>query len=167
MPVACQFLLPIFHLSKKTTSLDFIPTSTMSQSGSQSPKYTQHKTPLPVPDLEGVTHPQGQDLSEKQQAYYQKVLDHFSKVDYKLPEVDDGVLADEEKYWLVCLSCPTRDASRLNRMGVRIFHKSRTSVCFGMTSLCGGIHRVLISTPTHQIPPRNKVGFSRSCNQET
>lgn len=72
-------------------------------SDSEAPKFTQHKIPLPVRDLQGVTHLQGTDLTEKQEGYLQNVLDHFSKPDYVLPEVEKGDLADEEKYWLVCL----------------------------------------------------------------
>lgn len=75
-------------------------------SDAEAMKYTQHKALLPVPDLEGVTHRKGTDLTEKQEASLQTVLDHFSKPDYGLPEVEDGKLSDEEKYWLVCsLQC--------------------------------------------------------------
>ena len=61
----------------------------------------------PVPDLTGVTKPQGQDLTPAQQKLVDEVLAHFSQPDYRLPAKDekDGALKEEEKFWLVrCLS---------------------------------------------------------------
>lgn len=61
--------------------------------------------PLPPPNLAGTSHvkPQGTDLADKQKADLDKVLAHFSKEDYQLPEVEKekASLGDEEKYWLV------------------------------------------------------------------
>ena len=39
----------------------------------------------PVPNLTGVTKPQGADLTPTQQKHLDEVLAHFSKEDYELP----------------------------------------------------------------------------------
>lgn len=56
----------------------------------------------PVPNLTGVTKPQGADLTPTQQKHLDEVLAHFSKEDYELPVKEgDKKLGEEEKYWLV------------------------------------------------------------------
>ena len=58
----------------------------------------------PVPNLDGVTKPQGQDLTANQLKALDEVLAHFSESDYKLSGVKDGEdasLKDEERFWLV------------------------------------------------------------------
>ena len=59
----------------------------------------------PVPDLAGVTKPQGTDLTLAQQKAVDEVLAYFSKPDYELASVKEGdkKLREEEKFWLVCL----------------------------------------------------------------
>ena len=42
-------------------------------------------------------------LTEAQQKQYDEVLEHFSKEGYELPEVENGTLTEEEKFWLVRL----------------------------------------------------------------
>jgi hypothetical protein len=55
--------------------------------------------PLPPPERSiEVT----EDLKESQQGMLKALLEHFGKVDYKLPKVaSDGELLDQEKFWLV------------------------------------------------------------------
>ena len=56
----------------------------------------------PVPNLSGVTKPQGTDLTPAQQKIADEVLAHFSKDGYELPVKEgDKALKDEEKFWLV------------------------------------------------------------------
>lgn len=58
----------------------------------------------PVPNLSGVTKPQGTDLTPAQQKAFDEVLAHFSKPDYELSasKDEDKKLRDDEKFWLVC-----------------------------------------------------------------
>lgn len=58
----------------------------------------------PIPNLAGVTKPQGTDLTPAQQKAVDDVLAHFSRPDYELAGVKDGekTLKEEEKFWLVC-----------------------------------------------------------------
>lgn len=59
---------------------------------------TPHYVPLPPPqpkaDSVVLT------LSEKQEQQLKEVLDHFTKPEYLLPEVEKGELSEEEKFWL-------------------------------------------------------------------
>ena len=57
----------------------------------------------PIPNLQGISEPQGTDLTEKQKAAVDTVIKHFSREDYELPGQTDGSgrLKDEEKFWLV------------------------------------------------------------------
>ncbi len=57
----------------------------------------------PVPDLTGVTQPQGTDLTASQQKALETVLAHFSQPDYELSGAKDGEgkLREEEMFWLV------------------------------------------------------------------
>ncbi|PSR71379.1 hypothetical protein PHLCEN_2v12755 [Hermanssonia centrifuga] len=56
----------------------------------------------PVPDLTGVTQPQGTDLTASQQKALETVLAHFSQPDYELSGAKDGEgkLREEEMFWL-------------------------------------------------------------------
>ena len=40
-------------------------------------------------------------LTDAQQKLYDEVLKHFERPDYVLPEVENGALTEEEKFWLV------------------------------------------------------------------
>lgn len=58
--------------------------------------------PAPVPNLIGVTKPQGTDLSASQQKQVDEILAHFATPDYELPvKESDKKLKEEEKFWLV------------------------------------------------------------------
>ena len=74
----------------------------------------------PVPDLKGVTKPQGTDLTADQKKIVDAVLEHFVKPDYELPGETDGAgkLKDEEKFWLVSwsLSVPSRVQNRTSHL---------------------------------------------------
>ena len=64
------------------------------------------QTPLPVPSRPNAASPQ--DLSEKEQAEYDRVIAHFQNPDYVLPdaEPEKGALMEEERMWLVRLPFP-------------------------------------------------------------
>ena len=40
------------------------------------------------------------NLTDAERAMYNAVLDHFSKADYTIPELDNGSLTEAEKFWL-------------------------------------------------------------------
>ena len=75
------------------------------------------QTPLPVPTHPNVVPPH--ELSEKEQAEYDRVLAHFANPDYVLPgvETEKGALMEQERMWLVRLPflpvSLSRDASCL------------------------------------------------------
>jgi hypothetical protein len=55
--------------------------------------------PLPPPERSIEVK---EDLKESQQGMLKALLEHFGKVDYKLPKAaSDGELLDQEKFWLV------------------------------------------------------------------
>jgi hypothetical protein len=41
------------------------------------------------------------ELTEDQIYIYESVLDHFTAADYHLPGQEDGILKEEERFWLV------------------------------------------------------------------
>jgi hypothetical protein len=45
-------------------------------------------------------------LTEEQTAMHAKVLEHFSKSEYTLPDAEKGELLEDEKFWLVRLPLP-------------------------------------------------------------
>lgn len=85
--------------------------------------------PLPIP-----THPEASSpsaLSEKEQALYDVVLEHFSAADYTLPDVNQekAALVVDEKFWLV--SAPSHHSSiSCNWLtSVILTDDSHTNVC--------------------------------------
>lgn len=58
-------------------------------------------TTLPIPETpEGLKHPE--KLSDEHEEKRIEVLEHFSKEDYVLPEIEEnGGLMEAEKFWLV------------------------------------------------------------------
>lgn len=57
----------------------------------------------PPPDLTGIAHPQGADLTPTQETAAAAVIAHFSAEGYALPGAADGAgaLREEEQFWLV------------------------------------------------------------------
>lgn len=58
------------------------------------------RPPPHIPVDPAVLPPQLQ-LTDAQQKLYDDVLKHFDRDDYVLPGVENGALAEEEKFWLV------------------------------------------------------------------
>ncbi|KII85022.1 hypothetical protein PLICRDRAFT_31859 [Plicaturopsis crispa FD-325 SS-3] len=56
-------------------------------------------TPIPPPATPANAKAP-ESLTESQDAMYQEVYKHFSSPDYALPDLEDGKLTEEEKFWL-------------------------------------------------------------------
>ena len=57
--------------------------------------------PPPEIVVDHATVPPNLKLTDAQQKLYDELLKHFSGADYALPDVEDGALTEEEKFWLV------------------------------------------------------------------
>ena len=59
--------------------------------------------PLPPPEIpfDPVVLPPNLRLTDSQQKLYDDVLKHFSNEEYVLPDVENGALTEDEKFWLV------------------------------------------------------------------
>ena len=57
----------------------------------------------PPPDipLDPAVLPPSLKLTDAHQKLYDEVLKHFDREEYVLPDVEDGALTEEEKFWLV------------------------------------------------------------------
>ncbi|RDX57013.1 CRAL/TRIO domain-containing protein [Lentinus brumalis] len=58
--------------------------------------------PPPRISVDPAVLPPQLKLTESQQKLYDEVLEHFTKEGYELPEVENGALTEEEKFWLSC-----------------------------------------------------------------
>ncbi|KAI0760942.1 CRAL/TRIO domain-containing protein [Trametes elegans] len=72
----------------------------MADKGTKSKVY--EAIPPPYLPVDPAVLPPQLQLTEAQQKLYDEVLKHFEKEDYVLPGVEDGVLKEEEKFWLSC-----------------------------------------------------------------
>ncbi len=61
----------------------------------------------PPPDIQfdPAVLPPTLKLTDAQQKLYDEALKHLDSEDYVLPDVEDGALTEEEKFWLVRLPC--------------------------------------------------------------
>ena len=59
--------------------------------------------PLPPPEIpfDPAVLPPNLQLTDSQQKLYDDVLKHFSNEAYALPDVENGALTEDEKFWLV------------------------------------------------------------------
>jgi hypothetical protein len=44
----------------------------------------------------------GAELKESEQSMYDAVVEHFTRTDYSIPNIEKGELMDQEKFWLSC-----------------------------------------------------------------
>ena len=59
--------------------------------------------PPPEIAVDPATVPPNLKLTDAQQKLYDEVVKHFERAEYVLPEVENGTLTEEEKFWLVSL----------------------------------------------------------------
>ncbi|RPD59669.1 CRAL/TRIO domain-containing protein [Lentinus tigrinus ALCF2SS1-6] len=58
--------------------------------------------PPPHISVDPAVLPPQLKLTESQQKLYDDVLEHFSNESYELPDVENGALTEDEKFWLSC-----------------------------------------------------------------
>jgi CRAL/TRIO, N-terminal domain len=61
---------------------------------------SSNKVYLPIPPPTICKDDPRAKLEESEQAIYDEVEKHFSQADYSIPNIENGELMDQEKFWL-------------------------------------------------------------------